>query len=303
MSETILTFRIDAETGRLDKVLTELLPDASRSQIQAWIKDGYVRVNGDTVKTNYKVQEGDAITVTEPEPEVLDVEPENIPLDILYEDEDLLVVNKPSGMVVHPSKGHLSGTLVNALLFHVQSLSAGTENIRPGIVHRIDKDTSGLLVVAKNNLSHQRLAEQFEAHTIVREYTALVHGVIPHEEGTIEAPIARKPNDRLKRTVIEGGRDAITHFKRLEALPAHTLLRLQLETGRTHQIRVHMKYIGHPLVGDPMYGPSASVDEKGQYLHAGILGFTHPTTGEPMRFEVPLPDYFQRKLEELRQGN
>lgn len=303
MSENKMTFRIDAETGRIDKVLSDLVPDASRSQLQAWIKEGHVRVNGEAVKVNYKVQEGDVVTVTEPEPETLQVEPEDIPLDIVYEDKDVLVVNKPSGMVVHPSKGHVSGTLVNALLFHVQTLSAGTENIRPGIVHRIDKDTSGLLVVAKNNLSHQRLAEQFEAHTIEREYLALVHGEISHEEGTIEAPIARKPNDRLKRTVIEGGREAITHFRRLEVFPKYTLVRLQLETGRTHQIRVHMKYIGHPLVGDPMYGPSSSIDINGQFLHAGVLGFNHPTTGERLRFEVPLPDFFQRKLEELRRGN
>lgn len=303
MSENEMTFRIDAETGRIDKVLSDLVPDASRSQLQAWIKEGHVRVNGEAVKVNYKVQEGDVVTVTEPEPETLQVEPEDIPLDIVYEDKDVLVVNKPSGMVVHPSKGHVSGTLVNALLFHVQTLSAGTENIRPGIVHRIDKDTSGLLVVAKNNLSHQRLAEQFEAHTIEREYLALVHGEISHEEGTIEAPIARKPNDRLKRTVIEGGREAITHFRRLEVFPKYTLVRLQLETGRTHQIRVHMKYIGHPLVGDPMYGPSSSIDINGQFLHAGVLGFNHPTTGERLRFEVPLPDFFQRKLEELRRGN
>lgn len=303
MTENEMIFRIDAEEGRIDKILAEKIPDASRSQLQSWIKNGNVLVNGDPVKSNYKVQEGDTIAVSEPEPEVLDVEPEPIPLDVVYEDSDLLVVNKPSGMVVHPSKGHLNGTLVNALLYHVQNLSDGSQYIRPGIVHRIDKDTSGLLVIAKNNLSHQRLAEQLEQHSMEREYTALVHGVVAHEEGTIDAPLARNPNDRMKRTVREGGRSAVTHFKRVEELADHTLVSLQLETGRTHQIRVHMKYIGHPIVGDPMYGPKNEIDKRGQFLHAGVLGFVHPTTGERMRFEVPLPDFFQAKVTELRQGN
>jgi len=205
-------------------------------------------------------------------------------------------------MVVHPSKGHLSGTLVNGLLFHVNSLSDGTANIRPGIVHRIDMDTSGLLVVAKTNEAHQKLAEQLENHTMERAYLALVHGVIPHEDGTIDAPIARMMVDRKKRTVADGGKKAVTHFEVIERFRDFTLLKLRLETGRTHQIRVHMKYIGHPLAGDPMYGPAETIGGHGQYLHAATLGFIHPKTGEKMHFEAPLPDFYSEKLTELRKN-
>lgn len=295
-----LEFKIDLQTGRIDKILADFMPKTSRSQIQAWIKGGNLSVNGEVVKANYKVQFGDTLRLTIPEAEKINVTPENIPLDIVFEDDDLLVVNKPTGMVVHPSKGHLTGTLVNGLLYHVNTLSEGTAYVRPGIVHRIDMDTSGLLVVAKTNEAHQKLAEQLENHTMEREYYALVHGVISHEDGTIDAPIARMHIDRKKRTVAEGGKHAITHFEVVERFKNYTLVKLNLETGRTHQIRVHMKYIGHPVVGDPMYGPAETITGFGQFLHAATLGFVHPTTEEKLHFEAPLPDYFADKLAELR---
>lgn len=295
-------FKIEGQSGRIDKVLADFMGGTSRSQIQAWIKEGNLTVNDKAVKSNYKVQEGDLLELTIPEVEQINVVPEDIDLDIIYEDDALLVVNKPSGMVVHPSKGHLSGTLVNGLLFHVNTLSDGTATIRPGIVHRIDMDTSGLLVVAKTNEAHQKLAEQLENHTMEREYLALVHGVIPHEDGTIDAPIARMMVDRKKRTVADGGKRAVTHFEVIERFRDFTLLKLRLETGRTHQIRVHMKYIGHPLAGDPMYGPADTLSGHGQYLHAATLGFIHPTTGEKMHFEAPLPDFYSEKLAELRKN-
>lgn len=295
-----LEFKIDLQTGRIDKILADFMPKTSRSQIQAWIKGGNLSVNGEVVKANYKVQFGDTLKLTIPEAEKINVTAENIPLDIVFEDDDVLVVNKPTGMVVHPSKGHLSGTLVNGLLYHVNTLSEGTAYVRPGIVHRIDMDTSGLLVVAKTNEAHQKLAEQLENHTMEREYYALVHGVISHEDGTIDAPIARMHIDRKKRTVAEGGKHAITHFEVVERFKNYTLVKLNLETGRTHQIRVHMKYIGHPVVGDPMYGPAETITGFGQFLHAATLGFVHPTTAETMHFEAPLPAYFADKLAELR---
>lgn len=295
-----IILHIQNETGRVDKVIAELLEKYTRSQIQSWIKQGHILINNKQVKANYKVNPGDCIVLEEPEEEEpLKMESENIPLDIIFEDESVLVVNKPSGMVVHPSKGHVSGTLVNALLFHVNKLSEGTAYIRPGIVHRIDKDTSGLLVIAKNNTAHQKLADQFHDHTIERQYTALVHGNVQHEEGTIDAPIGRMQNNRLKRTVAKDGKPAITHFTRIEEFQKFTLLKLRLETGRTHQIRVHMVYIGHPLLGDPMYGPFETVHKQGQFLHADTLGFLHPVTNEWMKFQAPLPDYFENKLHEL----
>lgn len=299
MEQETIMIHIQNEEGRVDKVITELLQKYTRSQIQSWIKEEHILVNNKPVKVNYKVRPGDHISLEEPEEEQLEMESENIPLDIVFEDQTLLVVNKPSGMVVHPSKGHLNGTLVNALLFHVNELSEGTAYIRPGIVHRIDKDTSGLLVIAKNNAAHQKLADQFYAHSIKRQYTALVLGNVQHEEGTIDAPITRMQNNRLKRTVAKGGKPAITHFQRIEEFQKFTLLHLRLETGRTHQIRVHMNYIGHSLLGDPMYGPSETVHKNGQFLHADTLGFIHPVTDEWMEFQAPLPIYFKEKLEEL----
>lgn len=295
-----IDLQLGEQSGRIDKVLSQELADYSRSQIQQWLKDERVMVNGTTVKANYKVKAGDQVTIIVPEPTVLELTPENIPLEIVYEDEDVAVVNKPQGMVVHPSAGHPNGTLVNALLFHMQNLSSINDVIRPGIVHRIDKDTSGLLMIAKNDFAHESLAKQLKEKTSLRKYVALVHGVIPHEKGVIDAPIGRSKTDRKMQAVIEEGKPAVTHFQVLERFADFTLVELQLETGRTHQIRVHMKYIGYPLAGDPVYGPKKTLPGKGQFLHAQVLGFEHPRTGEFLTFTAPLPEVFQKTLEKLR---
>lgn len=295
-------FTIENEKGRLDKVLVELLPDKTRSHVQQWIKEGDVLVNNASAKPNYQVQPGDAITITEPELVPLDVQAENIPLDIVYEDKDVVVVNKPQGLVVHPSAGHQTGTLVNALMYQVKDLSGINGTIRPGIVHRIDKDTSGLLMVAKNDFAHEKLATQLKDRTSLREYIALVHGVIPHDKGTIDAPLGRSKADRKKQDIIQDGRPAVTHFRVLERFKDFTLVSLKLETGRTHQIRVHMKYIGYPLAGDPIYGPRKTLAGNGQFLHAKVLGFKHPRTGEFLTFEAPLPALFEETLAELREN-
>ncbi|MGX7351331.1 RluA family pseudouridine synthase [Enterococcus canis] len=287
---------------RLDKWLSQQLTDYSRSQIQQWLKEGYVSIAGKPVKANYKTKGQETILIQVPAPESLDVVAEDLPLTIVYEDEDVVVVNKPQGMVVHPSAGHPNGTLVNALLYHVKDLSSINDVVRPGIVHRIDKDTSGLLMVAKNDQAHESLAEQLKNKTSLRKYVALVHGVIPHDKGTIEAPIGRSKVDRKKQAVIEGGKPAVTHFTVLERFDDFTLIELQLETGRTHQIRVHMQYIGYPVAGDPVYGPKKTLAGNGQFLHAKLLGFTHPRTGESMVFEAPLPAIFEKTLEKLRKG-
>lgn len=291
---------IKQQKGRIDKVLAEIIPDKTRSAIQLWIKDGYVLVNDEAVKTNYKVQEGDEIKITEPELQELDVVAENIPLEIVYQDPDVVVINKPQGMVVHPSAGHPNGTLVNALLYHIHDLSGINGKIRPGIVHRIDKDTSGLLMVAKNDLAHEKLAAQLKDKTSIREYVALVHGVIPHEKGTIDAPLGRSKVDRKKQDIVDGGRDAVTHFRVLERFKDFTLVSLTLETGRTHQIRVHMKYIGYPVAGDPVYGPRKTLPGNGQFLHAKKLGFKHPKDNEMMVFEKEIPEIFEETLNKLR---
>lgn len=295
-----IDLQLGEQSGRIDKVLSQELVDYSRSQIQQWLKDERVMVNGTTVKANYKVKAGDQVTIAVPEPIVLELTPENIPLEIVYEDEDVAVVNKPQGMVVHPSAGHPNGTLVNALLFHMQDLSSINDVIRPGIVHRIDKDTSGLLMIAKNDFAHESLAKQLKEKTSLRKYVALVHGVIPHEKGVIDAPIGRSKTDRKMQAVIEEGKPAVTHFQVLERFADFTLVELQLETGRTHQIRVHMKYIGYPLAGDPVYGPKKTLPGKGQFLHAQVLGFEHPRTGEFLTFTAPLPEVFRKTLEKLR---
>lgn len=295
-----IDLQLGEQSGRIDKVLSQELADYSRSQIQQWLKDERVMVNGTTVKANYKVKSGDQVTIAVPEPTVLELTPENISLEIVYEDEDVAVVNKPQGMVVHPSAGHPNGTLVNALLFHMQDLSSINDVIRPGIVHRIDKDTSGLLMIAKNDFAHESLAKQLKEKTSLRKYVALVHGVIPHEKGVIDAPIGRSKTDRKMQAVIEEGKPAVTHFQVLERFADFTLVELQLETGRTHQIRVHMKYIGYPLAGDPVYGPKKTLPGKGQFLHAQVLGFEHPRTGEFLTFTAPLPEIFQKTLEKLR---
>lgn len=285
---------------RIDKVVASMNAEWSRSQVQQWIKDGIVTVNGQAVKGNYKAKTGDDIVVTVPEPEVLDVLPEPMDLDIYYEDRDVLVVNKPRGMVVHPAPGHVTGTLVNGLMHHCKDLSGINGVMRPGIVHRIDKDTSGLLMVAKNDMAHESLVNQLVAKTVTRRYKAIVHGVIPHDTGTIDAPIGRDKVDRQSMTIDENGKHAVTHFRVLERFKDFTYVECQLETGRTHQIRVHMKYIGYPLAGDPKYGPKKTLDIDGQALHAGILGFTHPRTEEYIEFEAPLPQEFAQLLEYLR---
>lgn len=297
---TKLTVTITNEKGRLDKVLTEQLSDYTRSQIQQWLKEDAVLLNNQPMKANYKVKSGEVFQIVIPEPVSLDLLPENIPLDIVYQDEDVAVVNKPQGMVVHPSAGHPDGTLVNALLYHLKDLSSINEVIRPGIVHRIDKDTSGLLMIAKNDFAHEALAKQLKDKTSLRKYIALVHGNIPHDKGTINAPIGRSKSDRKKQAVIEEGKSAVTHFTVLERFGEFTLVELQLETGRTHQIRVHMQYIGFPVAGDPVYGPRKTLAGNGQYLHAKLLGFKHPRTGEQMVFEAPLPEIFEKNLENLR---
>lgn len=287
---------------RIDKVLPLLNQDWSRSQIQDWIKGGQVEVNGKRVKSNYKVKLSDAIVVTEAEAVEADIQPENLNLDIYYEDEDVAIVYKPKGMVVHPSAGHYSGTLVNGLMYQIKDLSGINGEIRPGIVHRIDKDTSGLLMVAKNDVAHRNLVEQLMAKTVTRKYTALVHGHIPHEFGTIDAPIGRNPKDRQAMDVVDNGKEAITHFNVIENFNKYTLVECQLETGRTHQIRVHMKYIGYPLVGDPKYGPKKTMDIGGQALHAGLIGFTHPRTGEYIERTAPLPEEFEKLVEDIRRA-
>lgn len=292
-------FHVQEALGRIDKALT-MLSDLSRSQIQQLLKKDCVVVNGAVVKANYKVQNGDTIVLNIPDPVEIEIEPENIPLTIVYEDDDIVIINKESGMVVHPSVGHTTGTVVNALLYHVKNLATSTGDIRPGIVHRIDKDTSGLLVVAKNSHAHEQLSQQLQTHDMAREYIALVHGEIVHDKGTIDAPLARHKHDRLRYNVQEGGKRAVTHFEVLERFDGYTLIALRLETGRTHQIRVHMQFINHEIVGDPVYNKRRDDKTFGQYLHAKTLGFIHPTTKADVLFTSELPAYFQQKLDELR---
>lgn len=286
---------------RLDKALADN-SELSRSQANEEIKKGIVLVNGQVKKAKYTVQEGDRITFDIPKEEVLDYQAENIPLDIIYQDDDVAVVNKPQGMVVHPSAGHSSGTLVNALMYHIKDLSSINGVVRPGIVHRIDKDTSGLLMVAKNDRAHQVLAEELKDKKSLRKYLAIVHGNLPNDRGVIEAPIGRSDKDRKKQAVTAKGKPAITRFHVLERFGDYTLVELSLETGRTHQIRVHMAYIGHPLAGDPVYGPRKTLGGKGQFLHAQTLGFTHPSSGENLIFSVEVPEIFQTTLEKLRKN-
>ncbi|UOF89178.1 RluA family pseudouridine synthase [Fodinisporobacter ferrooxydans] len=285
---------------RVDRALSRLL-GVSRSQVQAWIADDRVIVREKPIRANYKVREGDRVQIDVPEPEPLEVQPENIPLDILFEDGEVIVVNKPRGMVVHPAPGHLHGTLVNAILYHCKDLPGIGGVMRPGIVHRIDKDTSGVLMVAKTDRAHQSLSEQLKAHAAQRKYIALVHGQVLHNLGTIDAAIGRHPVHRKQMAVVkQGGRHAVTHFSVLEHFQNYTLLELKLETGRTHQIRVHMQFIGHPLAGDPVYGLKKTLPIEGQALHAQTLGFIHPATGKYMEWSAPLPEDMIRLLEMLR---
>ncbi|WHH59542.1 RluA family pseudouridine synthase [Petroclostridium sp. X23] len=295
----------DSESTRIDKYLSDHVADLTRSYAQKIINDGLVKVNNAIIKQNYKVKLNDMISYEIPEPQVLEVKAEDIKLDIVYEDKDLLVVNKPQNMVVHPAAGNYTGTLVNALMQHCgNNLSAINGVIRPGIVHRIDKDTSGLLLVAKNNKAHVGLAKQIKDHTLTRRYITIVHGVIKNDRGLIDAPIGRHPVDRKKMSVnTQNGRNAVTHFKVLEIFHQYTYIECQLETGRTHQIRVHMSYIGHPIVGDPVYGcKKEKFKLAGQALHAKLLGFIHPISGEYMEFEAPAPAYFDNILNLLRKN-
>ncbi|MGD7060126.1 RluA family pseudouridine synthase [Bacillus altitudinis] len=304
MNQVNIAVAEEQTSERLDKFLSMTEPEWSRTQVQQWVKDGLIEVNGKQVKANYKVQAGDQIKVEIPDPEALDVEAESMDLDIYYEDEDVLVVNKPRGMVVHPAPGHVTGTLVNGLMAHCNDLSGINGVMRPGIVHRIDKDTSGLLMVAKNDMAHESLVNQLVAKTVTRKYTAVVHGIIQHDTGTIDAPIGRDKKDRQSMTVTkENAKQAITHFDVLERFQDFTVVECRLETGRTHQIRVHMKYIGYPLAGDPKYGPRKTVDFNGQLLHAGVLGFDHPRTGEYMEFTAPIPADMQAFIDSLRNND
>ena len=301
--ERILEVTPDFDGKRIDQCLTASFSDCSRSFLQKLLKDGKVSINGKTQKASSKVAAGDAVLVLLPEPEELNVEPENIPLDILYEDDDLLVVNKPKGMVVHPAPGHYTGTLVNALMYHCRENLSGINGVmRPGIVHRIDMDTTGSLLVCKNDRAHQILAEQLKDHSITRRYEAIVHGNLKEDSGTVNAPIGRHPTDRKKMSVhAPHGREAVTHYRVLERFGNYTHIECELETGRTHQIRVHMASIGHPILGDLVYGPTKCPFRlQGQTLHARILGFVHPSTGAYVQFDAPLPEYFEELLKKLR---
>lgn len=303
MSEPIVLLLEEQDAGnRLDKVLVSRLPDLTRTAVQKLLEEGRVLVNGKPAAKNGKGKTGDTVSVTIPAPEALELQAENIPLDIVYEDSDLLVVNKPQGMVVHPAPGNYQGTLVNALLAHCgDSLSGINGVIRPGIVHRIDKDTSGLLMVAKNDFAHQGLARQIKEHSFRREYEAVVIGRMKEESGQVNAPIGRHPADRKKMAVTaKNSKEALTYYRVIMEYPGFTHVRLRLETGRTHQIRVHMAYLGHPVAGDPVYGPKRpDLGLNGQCLHAKLIGFEHPRDGRYLEFESPLPDYFTRFLANL----
>ncbi len=306
MSEKNIFYINDENVGiRIDKYLNNIFKDKSRSYLQGLIEKEYVKVNDKCIKNNYKLRLNDRLEMNLPEPELLKVEPENIPIDILYEDRDVIVVNKSKGMVVHPAPGNYNGTLVNAVLYHCKDLSSINGVIRPGIVHRIDKDTSGVLVIAKNDEAHNFLSEQLKNHTMKREYYALTEGIITSDEGVIDKPLGRNKNDRLKFAIVEGGKRAVTHYNVLERYnKGYTLVKCVLETGRTHQIRVHMASIHHPLVGDPVYGlKKQRIKTNGQMLHAKVLGFIHPTTREYMEFTTELPDEFQTIIDSLRKDS
>ena len=300
--ETVTAEAEDAGT-RADVFLAAKL-GVSRSNMQKLLEDGRVKRGEKIIKANYKVRAGEMFVVDIPEPEPIEAVPENIPLDIIYEDDDVVVLNKARGMVVHPAPGNYTGTLVNALLYHCSNLSGINSAIRPGIVHRLDKDTSGIMIVAKNDAAHISLSQQIQSKTAVRTYLAVVRGNIKTDSGTIETQIARDKTDRKKMAVVkEGGRDAITDYEVLERFGKYTLVRCKLRTGRTHQIRVHMEYLGYPLVGDPKYSPMKTpFGIKGQALHSHTLGFTHPRTGERMKFEAPLPEDMHKIITRLHNG-
>ena len=295
----IVAEEMDGE--RLDVFVAEQVEQLSRSVVKSLINEGQVLVNGARQKASYHLREGDEISIEIPEPQVLELVPRDIPLEIIYQDEDLAVINKPKGLVVHPAHGNWDYTMVNALLYHIKDLSGINGQIRPGIVHRLDKDTSGVMVVAKNDVAHRSLAAQIKDHSIKREYIALVHGTIKENLGTIDAPIGRSKNDRKKMAVIADGRPAVSNYQVLERYHNYTLVKVELLTGRTHQIRVHFAYIKHPVVGDPLYGSGKKhFNMDSQALHAPLLGFNHPRTGKYLEFTSPLPQYFQDILVSLR---
>ncbi len=291
----VITVDDDCGGERLDRILSDILSEYSRSFVQNLFSNGFVKCNGKEVSKSFKPKSGSIIEFTVPEPKEISLEPQNIPLDIVYEDDDLLVVNKPRGMVVHPAPGNYDSTLVNALLWHCKGNLSGINGvIRPGIVHRIDKDTSGLLLVAKNDNAHISLSQQISVHSLDREYRAVIHGHLKENEGMVDAPIGRSTVDRKKMCVTQqNSKNAVTHYRVIEEYKDFSFIALKLETGRTHQIRVHMAYLGHPVAGDPVYGPKNGVTSlNGQCLHAGIIGFVHPSTGEHICLEAQLPDYF-----------
>lgn len=308
MENEILEFNTgeDDKGIRIDKYLSTAMPDKSRSYIQKLIKDEAVFADLKPVKSNYKINPNQTIKVYLPEPVSLDIQPENIPLDIVYEDNDVILINKPKNMVVHPSAGHESHTVVNALLYHCKdNLSTINGVMRPGIVHRIDKDTTGIIIICKNDKAHQSLADQLKVHSITRKYHALVYNNFTEDEGCVNAPIGRSPQDRKKMAVnYKNGKEAVTHYRVLERFGKYTYIECMLETGRTHQIRVHMASIGHPLLGDAVYGPKKCPVKnlQGQTLHAMVLGFIHPRTGAYMEFEAPLPEYFSNLLLQFRKN-
>ena len=303
MNEIVMEITPEMEGERIDKCISNYLESLSRSYIQKIIKDGKAYVNDAVVKANYKVKVDDKVQFEIPDCEEPDIPPQDIPLDILYEDKDILIVNKPKDMVVHPAPGHYEGTLVNAIMFHCKDELSGINGVlRPGIVHRIDKDTTGSIIICKNDEAHRKIAQQLKEHSITRKYRAIVYGRIMEEEGTVNAPIGRHPTDRKKMAINEkNGKPAVTHYKVLARFDKYTYIECQLETGRTHQIRVHMTSIGHPLLGDEVYGNAKCPFKlEGQTLHAMTIGFIHPTTGEYVEYEAPLPEYFEHLLQILR---
>ena len=302
MEKHCFTADIEHEDQRIDRYLTEMLPEQSRSFFQKLIRDGFVMVNHIIVKVNYRLKTGDLIEIDIPDAVPTEIVPENIPLDILYEDDDLLIVNKPKGMVVHPAVGHSTGTLVNAIMYHCQgNLSGINGEIRPGIVHRIDKDTTGSLIICKNDEAHRNIAEQIKEHSVTRRYVGVVAGTFSEESGTVEGAIGRHPNDRKRMTINEkNGKPAVTHYRVLQTLKGASVMEFELETGRTHQIRVHMASISHPLLGDTVYGNSKNPYKlQGQALHARTIGFIHPTTGEYIEVSAPIPEYMTELVRKL----
>ena len=302
MEKHCFTADIEHEDQRIDRYLTEMLPEQSRSFFQKLIRDGFVIVNHIIVKVNYRLKTGDVIEIDIPDAVPTEIVPENIPLDILYEDDDLLIVNKPKGMVVHPAVGHSTGTLVNAIMYHCQgNLSGINGEIRPGIVHRIDKDTTGSLIICKNDEAHRNIAEQIKEHSVTRRYVGVVAGTFSEESGTVEGAIGRHPNDRKRMTINEkNGKPAVTHYRVLQTLKGASFMEFELETGRTHQIRVHMASISHPLLGDTVYGNSNNPYKlQGQALHARTIGFIHPTTGEYIEVSAPIPEYMTELVRKL----